>query len=297
VIQYPLLIDGTLTRVLEAGREGEAIVFLHGVGARADRWAGTVERVAAHGFHTFAFDLPGHGFAQKGDGFPYGVAGFAGLLESLLDTLRLEHAHIVGTSLGGHISAYFACQSSTRARSLTLVGTTGIVPIGAQARKAIGDSIRITSLEGIRAKLHFVLADNALVTDEFVREEFRINNSPGADAAFGRLGDYFAEMIDDDIVGPALSSLPNRPPVLLIWGELDRIVPISVGHAVHDMLAGSDLKVIPNVGHAPYFECPAAFDRALLGFLKNASPHAQQSNGGCASGPKDKEQSYGRFDV
>ncbi len=61
MIQYPLSIGGILTRVLEAGTGDEAIVFLHGLGARADRWRGTLQSFATQGFRCFAFDFPGHG--------------------------------------------------------------------------------------------------------------------------------------------------------------------------------------------------------------------------------------------
>ena len=270
MIQYPLAVDGTLTRVLEAGSGDEAIVFLHGLGARADRWRGTVERFAAQGFRCFAFDLPGHGLAAKGDGFAYGVPAFARFLGGLLDRLGLDRVHLVGTSLGGHVSSHFTCGAPSRVRSLTLVGTTGIVPIGPDVGRAIRDNIRITSQDGIRTKLEFVLGDKSLVTDEFVLEEFRINNSPGAEAAFLRLGDYIAQEIDGDVVGPSLRDLAGRPPMLLVWGEIDRAVPMTVGHAVRDMFPGADFVVIPGAGHAPYFERPAAFDPALLNFLKNA---------------------------
>jgi 2-hydroxy-6-oxonona-2,4-dienedioate hydrolase len=267
VIQYPLSVGGTLTRVLEAGMGEETIVFLHGLGARADRWRGTVERFAAKGFRCFAIDLPGHGLAAKGDGFAYGVPGYARFLTDCLDTLGLDRVHLVGTSLGGHISAYFTIRHTTRVKSLTLVGTTGIVPIGPDVGRAIRDNIRITSYDGIRTKLKFVLGDADLVTDEFVLEEFRINNSPGAETAFARLGDYIAEEIDGDVVGPALRDLTDRPPMLLVWGEIDRAVPMSVGHSVRDMFPGIDFVVVPDAGHAPYFERPAAFDLALTTFL------------------------------
>lgn len=268
MIQYPLAVGGTLTRVLEAGTGDEAIVFLHGLGARADRWHGTLQSFAARGFRCFAFDLPGHGLAMKGDGFAYGVPAFARFLAGLLDALGLDRVHLVGTSLGGHVSSRLTCDAPARVRSLTLVGTTGIVPIGAEVGRAIRDNIRITSHDGIRAKLHFVFADSTLVTDELVLEEFRINNSPGAEAAFRRLGDYIAEEIDDDVVGPSLRDLADRPPMLLVWGESDRAVPMAVGQAVRDLFPGIDFVVIPGAGHAPYFERPAAFDPALLDFLK-----------------------------
>ena len=54
------------TRVLEAGQGDRVIVFVHGTGGRADRWSRNLDAFADAGFHAYAFDLPGHGFASKG---------------------------------------------------------------------------------------------------------------------------------------------------------------------------------------------------------------------------------------
>ena len=52
-IAYPLAVGNGHTRVIEAGK-GPAILFLHGLGARADRWTGTVERFGRLGFRAIA---------------------------------------------------------------------------------------------------------------------------------------------------------------------------------------------------------------------------------------------------
>ena len=267
IVQFPFEVDGSLLRVLEAGFGDRSIVFLHGLGARADRWRQTLEHFAEAGYHCFAFDLPGHGLAQKGSEFPYGVPGFARLLDGFLREMKISPVHLVGTSLGGHICAYLTCLSPGQVHSLTLVGTTGMVPIGAKVGGQIRDNIRVASRDGIRTKLLFVLADPALVTDSLVEEEWRINNSPGAEQAFARLGDYIAGEIDHDCVGLLLKELIGRPPLLLVWGELDRAVPISVGHTVREMLPEAPFVVIRGAGHAPYYEKPPAFNQALLSFL------------------------------
>lgn len=266
-IQYPLLVENTLTRVIEAGN-GPVVVFVHGLGARCDRWSGTVSRIGAAGFRAVTFDLPGHGLASKGDPqAPGDVPGLARYLVALLDTLDIERAVLVGTSLGGHICAYAATLVPKRVPGLMLVGALGIAPLSLEAAQGIQRSVKATSREDIQAKLKFVIADDALVTDALIDEEWRINNSPGAQASFVRMGNYVVDGLEHDYVAKELAALYPAEKIRLVWGAEDKAVPVSVGEQCRDLLAGAQLVLIEGAAHAPYFERPAAFDPPLLEFL------------------------------
>ncbi len=267
-ISYPLNVDGWLTRVIEAGSGADPVLFLHGLGARADRWRGTVERVGSVGFRAIAFDMPGHGFAAKEPGGPTTVPELAGYLIGLLRVLGIDRLTLVGTSLGGHIAAFAATLIPERVNRIVLVGATGLVPIGREAGEAIRQNVIAVDRDRIAAKLRFVFSDPRFVTEPFVEEEFRINNSPGALQTFQRLGDYMAAGVDNDCVGTQLASLFAAREILLIWGAEDRAVPVAVGEAARSLLGNPDLVLIPHAGHAPYLERPEQFHAALLGFLR-----------------------------
>jgi pimeloyl-ACP methyl ester carboxylesterase len=81
------------------------------------------------------------------------------------------------------------------------------------------------------------------------------------------LGDYFFNRINDDAVVDALRPLRARLPMQLIWGALDRAVPLEVGAMASKLLDGLPLEQVPAAGHAPYFEQPEAFDACLDPFL------------------------------
>lgn len=269
MIQYPLAVDGVLTRVLAAGSGSDHLVLIHGVGARADRWARNLDALAAAGWCVWAFDLPGHGLAQKGPGPDYSVPGYARFLDGFLDAVGAGSAAVVGTSLGGHVAATLACERPERVRALVLVGSIGLVPWGAERRAASRSRLRDVSCQGVARKLEVVVHDPGLVTDEWLAEEYLVNNSPGAEASFAAISDYVADHIDDDLIGPRLAAMPadRRPPTLLIWGEQERAVPLETGREAHAMLDGSELAVISGASHAPYFEKPDEFNRILLDFL------------------------------
>lgn len=268
-IEYPLGVSGSLTRVIEAGRGDRPVLFIHGLGARADRWRRNLEVFAAAGYRAIAIDLPGHGFASKSDDPDYTVPGFATFVRDAMDVLELPSATLVGTSLGGHVSAYLACGSPARVTALVLVGAVGLVPLGAEAGAAIRDSVRATSREAIENKLKFVIFDHDAITPDWIEEEWRINNSPGAEQAFAKLGDYIAGGIDDHIVGTRLAEAAKGVPMMLVWGAEDRAVPLDVGRQGRALLGETRLCVIERAGHVPYFEQAPTFNREVLSFLED----------------------------
>ena len=267
MIQYPLGAGGTLTRVLEAGRGDRTMLLVHGVGARADRWQRNLQGFADAGYHPYAIDLPGHGLAEKGGRFDPSVPNYAAFAGAVLDEVGADRAVLVGTSLGGHVLATVACEAPERVEALVMVGTLGMAPIGHAARERTAGLIGDTSPEMVDRKLRSVLHDDGLVTAELHREEVRINNSPGAAEAFEGVSDYFANRIDDDVVGERLTALSGRFPVLLVWGREDLGFPLSMGEAAHEMLPGSRLAIMDEAAHAPYYERPDTFNAIVTRFL------------------------------
>jgi pimeloyl-ACP methyl ester carboxylesterase len=56
-------------------------------------------------------------------------------------------------------------------------------------------------------------------------------------------------------------------PALIVWGELDEVIPVSTGLDLHSRLPGSELRVISEVGHVPHWEVPEEFNRIVGTFL------------------------------
>lgn len=269
-ISYPLRAGAALTRVIEVGKGPKAVVFIHGLAARADRWIANLEPISRAGYRCCAIDLPGHGFAEKSADYPYGVPAFANFIADFLDAAGIERAAIIGTSLGGHVGAHFACAHPDKVSALVLVGSVGIVPFGREAGKVARTRSRNISRDGIAKKLNFVFAEHSLVTEELIDEEYHINNSPGAAAALEQLGVYIAERIDEDNVGDRLVEFAKTKPVLLVWGALDRSVPLEIGEQALRKIKSAELVTIAGGGHVPYLEHPQVFNTAVLEFLKKA---------------------------
>jgi pimeloyl-ACP methyl ester carboxylesterase len=56
-------------------------------------------------------------------------------------------------------------------------------------------------------------------------------------------------------------------PVLIVWGENDRLVPLRHGQRAHQLIKDSKLVVFDHCGHIPMMEKPKEFNQELLEFL------------------------------
>jgi 2-hydroxy-6-oxonona-2,4-dienedioate hydrolase len=269
-LTYPLRLGDGVTRVLDAGAEdAPCVLFLHGLGARADRWARNFEAIAAAGLRALAVDLPGHGLASKGTGLSYTADAVAHDLAELLGSEGQARVRAVGTSLGALIAMRLALLRPELVSHLVLVGSLGLEPLTDEQKRAMAASVVNTSREGIAAKLTRVLADPALITPEWVAEEWRINNSPGAAASLAAWAAYIQTSINGDVSLAAIDDLGI--PVRLVWGSEDRVVPLAVGQRAARVLNKAELKIIEGAGHVPYLEQPASFHSAVTGFLTSGS--------------------------
>jgi pimeloyl-ACP methyl ester carboxylesterase len=267
-IAYPYGVNGVLVRVLEAGVGPKTIVLLHGLGARADRWRRNLGVLASAGFRVFALDLPGHGFSEKSGKFPHSVPEYARLVAAFVDSVNGRGTTIlVGTSMGAHVAARATLADPDAYQGVVLVGPVGLRPLGTEARASIAGSIVDTSFEGIRRKMTSVVQDKRLVTAEWVREEYCINNSPGAAQALGAIAKYFAEDVDADALGEeGVGALLDAVPTMFVWGERDEIIPLSVAEEI-ERTHGVTATRIEGAAHLPYFENPNDFNSALVTFL------------------------------
>ncbi len=268
MICYPLGVGSTLTRVFEAGdANAPAILLVHGLSSRADRWVRNIDALASAGFRVIAADLPGHGFATKDPRQDHSIVGYGKFVLGLLDALSIERATVVGTSLGGQVVADAALRQPERAERLMLIGSTGFVPSTPERAQGFRDWIMHLTPESHRPRLERVFSDKSLATEDMVREDVRINTSPGAAACFDKFLTYMAGPMNADMVGHRLHQIEDRVPLLLFWGSEDSSVNVTVGKDARRSLTKSQLIVAPGLNHTPYYEQPSLFNEVLLKFI------------------------------
>jgi 2-hydroxy-6-oxonona-2,4-dienedioate hydrolase len=215
--------------------------------------------LAQAGYEVTALDLPGHGFADKPADFDYAGPAMAELITDYLE--RSGPASVVGTSLGGFVAALVALDNPSLVTELILVGVTGIVPRQTDTSRANSDR----SPSGVRRKLEQLLVNHALIDDTWVKEESLINTSPGAEHALDALTAYLTGRISDDLIGERLAAIGC--PLMLVWGEEDAWIPLSVGDRVAQVIPSAPYVVLRQCGHGPYLERPEDFSRVVAEFL------------------------------
>lgn len=257
------------TRVLTAGREGApALVLLAGTGGHLEAYAHNIPAFAEH-YRVIAYDYPGHGYtthAKEDLELPTYVDHLAGLL----DVLGIERAHLNGESLGGWVAIKFAARHPTRTMRLILN-----TPGGTMATPEVMERIRSLSQaaaddpsdERIRARLEWLMADKATVTDELVAIRRTIYARPGfAESMRHILCLQDAEIRRRNLVTDAeLAAVPNG--ALVIWTSNDPSGPAKTGMDMAEKIPNGKFEYIANAGHWPQWEQRARFNELVLAYL------------------------------
>jgi len=255
------LSDGTNVSVLLAGPSdaSETIVFVHGLGGSQSTWASVLGDFAERN-RIAAVDLPGHGRSDKPstDTFDYSVSGLSKALGEIIEKLALSPAIIVGHSLGGAAAIQLALERPKLVRGLVLINSAGL---GVEISGELLDRIEAQpSRDEARKLLELFFEDHRFILERGVDEMFANRSAPGSDEALKAIAaSTFSRSGQQVSFVDRLGEL--EPPVLLIWGERDRVVPASHAVAACQSLPSSWLEIYEGVGHVPQVEAAPSFTR------------------------------------
>ena len=233
---------------------GDPVLVLHAAGG-AGMWNPYLERLSEH-FDVIAPDHPGFGLSAELDG----VDSIASLVEhyvSLLDTLELERVSVVGASLGGWLAAEIASTVPARIDRLVLMAPPGIlIPDAPPA-----DLFTMRPDEIVRALFLDPAKAEAMLATPL---------PPEAAAQAERDAASFAKYASEPFVhNPELPARLSRitAPTLVITPEVDAVIPREHSEAYAAAIKGAVLTVLPECGHALYFEDPDLVADEVINFL------------------------------
>jgi pimeloyl-ACP methyl ester carboxylesterase len=274
--QLEVRVDGVSLSCYVLGK-GPPLVLLHGLGGTKITWLPLLAGLGA-GHRVIVPDLPGHGESDK-PRTEYSPRFYARVIRGLLDQLDLDRAVLVGNSLGGRIALELAAASPRRIEALALLAPS--IP-GFRWRYLVGFARVVPSEFGAipfplrerwtRIVIRRLLAAPGRLSPEAysaaAHEFIRIYRSSAARMAF------FSTLrhIVTESPGPFFQSLQRvKQPVLLVFGDRDRLVPARLGTRLARELPHAEAVLLRGVGHVPQFEDPEQTLQALTSFLSASS--------------------------
>ena len=255
----------------EAG-QGEALILLHGGGPGASGWSNFRTNIGPMSKHyrCLLVDMPG--FGKSGKPYynePQGAYN-ARALRDLLDTLKIQKAHFIGNSLGGHTALKFALDYPDRAGRLIAMApasanmVTTTTPMPTEGIKLLQGYYRGTgpSPERLKAFIQTLVYDSSWVTDEILKERYARSTDPEIQKWATEMGPKPGR------IEPLWRDFDKiAHPTLLIWGRDDRVVPLDGALFMIHRMKNARLHVFPQCGHWAMIEKPAEFNSLCLDFL------------------------------
>ncbi|MEA2371400.1 MAG: hypothetical protein QOH12_1794 [Solirubrobacteraceae bacterium] len=266
-------IEDRWVNVVELG-SGPPLLLIHGLSC----WQSWLENICffARDHRVIAMDLPGFG-ASQAPAEPISISGYARMLDALCDALGVKRAAVVGNSMGGFIGAELAIRFPARVERLCLAPAIGLnmEHVRIERRKSVGNRVENILFFGLawlsvrselpvrrtglrRKLLSLVVAQPERLPGALVLEVIRATGQTTG----------FAEALD------AITRYPIRDrlgeivcPTLIVWGEEDRLVPVSDATELEWLIPNSRKLIYEETGHLPMLERPARFNADLRAFL------------------------------
>jgi pyruvate dehydrogenase E2 component (dihydrolipoamide acetyltransferase) len=240
-------VAGIRVRYARRGPEqGVPVLFVHGFGGDLGNWLFNLDVVAEQA-PVIALDLPGHG--QSDAKLPgTSLASLADFVSAFLDQIDVERVHWVGHSMGGAIGAQFALDHPQRLASLALIASAGL---GAEIDGSYIDGfVQAASRRELKPVIEKLFADPSLVSRQLLDDLLRYKRIDGVTELLGSLsGALFGGGRQTAL--PAAQLPAGKPPLLVIWGEEDRVIPAAHAQAA---AAGATMAVLPGAGHMVMME-------------------------------------------
>ena len=238
------------------------VLLLHGLGGSADSMATLVSPLLPISPRVVLLELPGHGRSPQPPSGPLPAREYGKVVAAAVDRLHAEYGPVVvvGNSLGGALALHVAHERPDK-----VAGVVGLNPAGAdlseEALSVFPESFadeRLGAARMARLLFHRTPWLFWLVARDFARNW----SSPTVQ----KILDDARHDRDRSLGIDVLSAI--RAPVLILWGEKDRLLPATSAEDFRKHIPGAQVELIPNCGHIPQLEQPAYTRRRVREFVE-----------------------------
>lgn len=228
------------------------IVMLHGFSADKDIWV-RFARYFTKEYNVVIPDLAGHGETEFSEKWNYGVQAQLTRVIELLDDLGIKKCHIIGNSMGGFFSAHFSVLYPEMVLSVALVDPAGVKsPVKSELEKLVKEGnnpFLINNRKEFDQFYKMTMAKPPWLPDIIyatLSQQYQLRKP--------QLIQMFSDFFNKDILDEKLDEI--EPPVLLLWGEKDRLIHVSSVDVWKKGVRNISVLTWPDIGHMPMFEIP-----------------------------------------
>jgi len=264
-------VKGHTIHWLEAG-DGTPLVLVHGWSCSGFFWKPMIPLLKKR-YRVLAPDLPGHGLSSKEHDSYLPEKQAARLLE-WLSSIGVERFVLVGHSMGGEIAARMALDAPDRVLTLVLAGAIGLRQVRDDlpwyARLALAPLAQkianrfFTEKNLARSHRLFMTGPDRPPYPECTRDIVLTNTNTPRDMA--TLTQTTHDGLFQDFLDQRASGIDT--PVLCLWGEMDKLVPLAAGQTYARLIPGARLSQIPATGHMIPWEEPERMASEIIGFAE-----------------------------
>ncbi|MNF28652.1 Lipase 3 precursor [compost metagenome] len=252
--------------------DGETILMVHGFGASKDNWL----RLARHftqDYRVIALDLPGFGDSSKPYA-SYDVGTQVERLAAFTQALQVKKLHLIGSSMGGHISALYAARYPEQILSLALLANAGIdspqkSELIERLERGEANPLIVKTAQQFEQLLAFIFVEVPSMPERLQQAlaERSIANSAHNERVFAQLVSRYIPL------EPVLPKI--QAPTLLLWGAQDRILHVSSIEVMQPLLQRPSVVIMQDCGHAPMLERPEETAEHYQAFLDSVAAEAE----------------------
>jgi pimeloyl-ACP methyl ester carboxylesterase len=248
-------------------RTAPTIILLHGFGASLhtwDAWSDVLDKK----FRVVRFDLPGAGLTGADPERDYRDQRDLAIIESLMDRLAIKKAAVIGNSMGGRLAWMLAAQQPGRVSKLVLISPDGFASPGFAYGQAPKVPFALQLMRFVlprfllRENLAVAYADPKRLSNQEVTTYYDLIRAPGVRTA---MLDRLSQTVLQDPL-PMLRSI--QAPTLLLWGQMDAMIPIANAQDYLAAMPHCRLVVLSGLGHVPQEEDPGASLAPVVDFLE-----------------------------
>ena len=264
-----LMVDGQSVHCVTGG-EGPPLLFLHGWPTHSGLYRNIMPSLVPHR-RTIAIDLPGFGQSSKPTDVRYDFPFFSGIIDGVLEQLRVGRVGLVVHDLGGPIGLYWGVENRDRVSELVVLNTLAfadfhwMVKVFVASVSLPGVAQAITSPMGIRASMRFGMKTRP------AREVLDVYSAPFAQRPGRRALALAGRQLSPRKLGRAAKKLSSLDvPTLLMYGTDDKILPdvAKTMNRLSEIWPHAAKVRLPGLGHFLQEDGPELVSKHLVRFVR-----------------------------